>query len=76
MEAAEEYVGHRAVEYNSASDRLSRAANGEIPPDQLQKWIEDTRKQYDNAIQQKVFGGVSIAVVLILQSHHQWNNNL
>ena len=71
MEAAEEYVGHRAVEYYSALDRLSRAANGEIPPDQLQKWIEDTRKQYDNAIQQKVFGGVSIAVVLILQSHRQ-----
>jgi putative sterol carrier protein len=35
MEAAAEYLGHRAVEYYSALDRLSRAANGEIPPDQL-----------------------------------------
>jgi hypothetical protein len=50
MEAAAEYLGHRAVEYYSALDRLSRAANGEIPHDQLKKWIEDTRKQYDNAI--------------------------
>ena len=56
MEAAGEYAGHRAMEYYSALERLSKAADGEIPRDQLQKWIDDTRKQYEKAMQGKVFG--------------------